>query len=318
VSETLTASMEERVSGPPAHAETPATAAGLDYKSLTAARLAEMVREQGIDLATTHFYQCICRTEPHRSFLRQLDALENNSWGAGPHKYKILVAPAAFYKEHPKFGGDGRIIHEVARECGISSSTIPVPSTGSVSRNAKMIARQLAGEAEGSIILASLSKGGADVRIALEQQPEIASKVRVWLNICGLVRGTSISDSLLGTRWWQRGLLRGYLAYTRADVDFVSELSGSPGSLLGGAPRIPPIPVINVVAFPLREHLSKNSAIRHARMASLGPNDGSTLLRDAIIEPGTICPVWGADHFLRGPEVPALLKRLLLYAEECL
>ena len=45
---------------------------------------------------------------------------------------------------------------------------------------------------------------------------EIARKIRCWINIGGLLRGTPISDSLLGTRWWQRGVLSGYLAWTRA------------------------------------------------------------------------------------------------------
>jgi hypothetical protein len=46
-------------------------------------------------------------------------------------------------------------------------------------------------------------------------------------------------------------------------------------------------------------------------MSRLGPNDGLTLLRDAILEPGTIYPVWGADHYFRLPAIATLLRRLV-------
>jgi hypothetical protein len=165
----------------------------------------------------------------------------------------------------------------------------------------------------------TLSKGGSDTRIALERHPRLSQKLRAWINVCGLIRGTPISDSLLGTRWYHRGLLKGYLAYTRAHPDFVKELSSEPGALLGCPLNLPPgLRVINVIGLPLNEHLAPNARLRHARMAHLGPNDGSTLLHHAIIPGGEVYPVWGADHFMRTPEVPAILQRLLLYVERTL
>jgi hypothetical protein len=52
---------------------------------------------------------------------------------------------------------------------------------------------------------------------------------------------------------------------------------------------------------------------RHQKLAYLGPNDGSTLLRDAIVETGLIYPVWGADHYFQIPEASQILYRLFLY-----
>ena len=50
----------------------------------------------------------------------------------------------------------------------------------------------------------------------------------------------------------------------------------------------------------------------HARLESFGPNDGSILLADAPKWPGHLCPVWGADHYLRPREdVRTLLAALL-------
>ena len=82
--------------------------------------------------------------------------------------------------------------------------------------------------------------------------------------------------------------------------------AGSPPR--GGAPE--GLLVVSVVGTPLVSHLSGTTAARHARLAPEGPNDGSTLLRDAVVEPGLVYPVWGADHYLRVPGSAALLYRL--------
>jgi hypothetical protein len=283
----------------------------LDYASLTSAKLRDITLERGVDFATVLLYDRIRRSGVHAEFIEKVEAFE-----PGPTLPRIggkmLVAPAAFYREHPRFGGDGRMVRAAAEEFGLAAGLLGTQSTGSVTRNAGIISRELEAEADGSVVLVSLSKGGADVRVALEQSPQAARKVAVWLNICGLVRGTPISQALLGTRWWQRGLLRGYLAYTRADVGLIGELSNAPQSLLGRATRLPAgLKVIHVVAFPLACHLSGNSKARHARMAHLGPNDGSMLLRESILEPGLVYPVWGADHFMRSAGVQTVLRGVL-------
>jgi len=288
----------------------------VDFDALNNQTLLEITQQNGVDFATTLLFNRLQNSSKQGDFIRSIDAIDPSH--QAPHlPGKLLIAPAAFYRKHPKFGGDGTLIRQIATQFKLPTGLLPVSSTGSVSKNATTIAEALELELDNSITLASLSKGGADVRIALERWPHLAKKIRVWLNICGLVRGTPISNSLLGTRWWQRGLLKGYLAYTRAHQDFVSELASTPNSLLGGSVNLPTnLRIINVVAFPLRQHLAGHSRTRHNRLAKFGPNDGSTLLRDSIIEPGDIYPVWAADHFMRTKEVPSLLHRLLAYTEK--
>jgi hypothetical protein len=292
-----------------------AAAPGVEYRDLTRDRLAEITTEKGIDWATALLHDRIRRAPWNRDFIERIEA-DTDDFVSDPHP-DVLIAPGALYREQPRFGSDGRAVRAAAAELALQCRVIEVPSMGSVTGNAAMIAQSLNREPR-PVIVASLSKGGSDMRIALERHPEIRGKVACWLNICGLIRGTPISDSLLGTRWWQRGLLRGYLACTRAHADFVRELAATPGSLLE-TPMNPDtfrgIRVISVVGFPLATHLVRNSKTRHARMARLGPNDGTSLLRDAIVEPGFVYPVWGADHFMRTPDVPRLMRRLLQAAE---
>jgi hypothetical protein len=287
---------------------------GLDYADLTSEALARIVRERGIDFATALLYDRIRRSSEHGPFIREMESLEPDLAALPRLSGKVLVAPAAFYREYPEFAGDGLLVREIAAEFGLEAEVLPVRSTGSVRENAAIIRETLFAERCGSVVLVSLSKGAADARLALEGAGPAVRKVRVWLQIGGMPRGSPMADSLLGRRGWGKGLLHAYLAATGVRMDTLRELSHGPGSLLSAPVAVPrSVPVINVIGFPLASHLGVGARVRHARLAPLGPNDGTTLLRDAILEPGRVYPVWGADHYFRAPEVSRLLYRLFLY-----
>lgn len=281
-----------------------------DYAALTPAVL---TREHGVDFATALWYDHIRREEPHRAFIEGVEAGDADAV-LPPTNVRLLVAPAAFWREYPQFGADGAAVIAAARGLGMDAGLIPTRSTGSVSENAGMIREALAKEEDGSVILASLSKGGADVRVALEQGGEVTRKVRAWINVCGLVHGTPLVDEVLDGPWWRRLAIRAFLARWRADFELIRELRHGPGSPLAArATALEGVYVVNVVACPLSKHVTGSIARRHRQLARLGPNDGSTLLTDAIVDGGVVYPVWGADHYFRTPHAPVLIRRILLH-----
>jgi hypothetical protein len=277
--------------------------------------LADLSKQHGVDVATTVFYEQIRRSPEHGPFIREVESIETDPRAPLPRiPGKLLVAPAAFWKEYPEFGGDGRLVRRVAEQFGLESRLAPVPSTASVTRAAEVLVEELQRYGDGEVVLASLSKGGADVRVAMQRWPGIARKVRIWLQVGGLLHGSPVVNGLLTSSWWRRGLVRGYLAYTRADPQFMRELAWGGATLLSQRTSAPPgVEVISIVGFPLACHLRGAVARRHQRTADLGPNDGSTLLRDAIVDGGLVYPVWGADHYMHVPEIEHLLHRVFVY-----
>jgi hypothetical protein len=280
-----------------------------DFAALTPAVFAALTREHGVDFATALWYDRVRRAEPHRAFIKAVEALDADA-ALPPTSARLLVAPAAFWREYPQFGADGAAVLAAARALGMNAEMIRTPSTGSVSENARVIRQALAKEADGSVVLASLSKGGADVRMALEQDPALARKVRAWINVCGIIHGSPLVDGMLDGAWWRRLALRAFLARWRADFGLLRELRHAP-SPRAMAPA--GVFVVNVVACPLSIHTAGAITKRHRQLARLGPNDGSTLLADAIVDGGVVYPVWGADHYFRTPDAPALIRRILLH-----
>lgn len=283
---------------------------------LTRDRLAEVSRRDGCDAATELLYAAVLDDPMHGAFVRRIDALARARTARRRLSGRVLVAPAALYRELPRFGGDGRVVTEAARRFGLETALLPVESSGSVRENAARIARALEAESDGPLVLVSLSKGAADVRLAFERLGGAPPNLRAWVQICGLVRGSPIVDAILDNPI-RRALLRAYLACLRVDLSVCSELRWGAGSILAGDVTAPEhVEVINVVGFPLAEHLRGNTRRRHRQLRALGPNDGSTLLVDAVVAPGTIYPLWGADHYFRVPKAPALVDALFRHLAE--
>ena len=293
----------------------------LDLAALDAPTLSALTRVHGVDVTTALLFDRVRRDPANAGFLRALESVSALASAREVHPtlspgLVVRIVPAAFYREYPVYGGDGRVVRRAARSLGLESELWPLPSTGSVRGNAAQLGRFLEREADASVILVSLSKGGADVRIAFEGNPELARKCRAWVNVGGLIRGTAIVNDLHRGAWWKRGLLRGYLALTAADPQLIEELRHGNETLLAPKPRLPrDLRVINLVGFPQRSELRGRLRERHARLGDAGPiagpNDGMTLIRDAMVEPGWTLPIWGADHYMRAPGCARAIRGVL-------
>jgi len=254
-----------------------------------------------IDAATAALYQQIRKSPHHRPFIEQVEAGAARRLDGEPPR--IVVMPGAFHREHPHTGADGRRIFELAAKLSWPAELAPVPSLAPMAENAKALVHFLSRRPGRPTILVSLSKGGADVRAAMERPDagEALRDVRAWVNLSGMVTGTPLVAWLrdrplrcLGVR-----LLLRLRQQRFADVE---ELHCGEGSALARPFTVPThVRAIHVVAFPRVRHLSNDWARRgHARLAPLGPNDGGgILLNDVLGWPGHVYPVWGADHYLR-------------------
>lgn len=271
---------------------------------------------EGTDAATARLYDAVREAAPHRAFIEALEAQGGEAAPAPPPRdVRLAIVPGAFYREHARSGADGRLVRAEADKLGWPVDLIPVASTGSVLENARTIRGWLDGRRNERVVLVSLSKGGSDVKLSLQQPGASAAfgNVAAWINLCGIVAGTPMADWML-SRHPGAVLNRLYYRVLGISLQFLGDLRRGPGRLLAASLEIPAhMQMISIVGFPQRRHLTSAMARRcHARLAVHGPNDGVIVLSDACALPGVIYPVWGADHYLRsGADMPKLLRAIL-------
>ena len=290
------------------------------FDKLTPEFLREVTLREGCDFATALLHRSIVESDCHGVFLREAfwtAANRKNDGGVrtATGDTTIAIVPGAFHRENPRTGADGRVVREVASILGLRVGVAPISSTGSLLENSRLLANWLSTLSDGALILVSVSKGGSDVKAALARSDadRVFSRVAGWVNLCGILDGTPMADWLLSAGWLSRANRFFYRIRGRS-LDFLADLQRYPGCPLDFPLKLPPhLRVVHVLGFPLRQHLYNGLARRcHARLEGFGPNDGSILLSDAATWPGQLCPVWGADHYLRPREdVRPLLAALL-------
>src|SRR5882757_4389972 len=135
---------------------------------LTAEKLHELTAREGVDFATALLYDRVIRSPKHSPFITRIDQWQSNSIKIrATGDVIVAIVPAAFYKENPDSGADGRLIYEEAIRLGLRCELIPLSSTGTLTDNSKTILDWLVKHRGEKVILISLCKGGADVKFTL-------------------------------------------------------------------------------------------------------------------------------------------------------
>jgi len=229
--------------------------------------------------------------------------------------YLFLFVPGWDYEASGHFtGADFARPRARLEASGLATRLIEIPSTGSVEQSAAAIAaslRRLPASAP-RIILVSASSGGPAAALALGRILTSAETCRVhaWVNIGGLLRGTYIFDPYRSgpRRWWGRfyAWLQGW------EWDALESLGRERSGARSAELRLPGhLRVLNYIGIPLSGNVSELAHERYLSLRKYGPNDGLTLIADALVPGQPTIPVLGLDHFLaQDPELD--LKTLAL------
>jgi hypothetical protein len=289
------------------------------WNELSQPRLADIASREGIDFATALLY-CALRLSPiHGPAIAALDGVTRDDSDAASFAWRPFVAivPGGCHEESPDSRAALELVHaEVSRQ-GLPAEIVPVRSFGRLREQASIIAAWLETQQRSEVVVVSLSKGSAEVKLALQHHRQAFQRVSAWVNISGLLYGSEWVRWLLD-RGISRWSARVWCWYWRYRFAVLEELRRGPDSLLDFDVSVPPhMQTIHVIGLPLTNRLSHPYTRRSFfRLTPLGPNDGMGIMAgDVGRYAGVIYPVWNADHFLRtrGLNVQTFVRRILRY-----
>lgn len=267
--------------------------------------------------------------EPMRTFYREemqrLTVDPNSEPIDVPANYKdivLVVVPGALWQTKPELNGSFQIQRAYLSQFGWQSCVIPTEDVGVVEHNACIVANAIRGfRAQGKeIMLFSASRGGAEVYHALGNylRPEETTHIRGWINVVGTPRGTPLADEFSDPpmRCITRSLLWIKHIGTIEAVD--SMRADVRRAAFARTPPLPPhIAILNYVAVPLSGHILEDNESGYKRLRKYGPNDGVTLVIDAILDGHPTLGAMGYDHHLKEPnqreKALAVLRAMFRY-----
>jgi len=221
-------------------------------------------------------------------------------------EYLVLIVPGWGYQTNAdETGSDLAAPRAIITSLGFENHLVPIENTSSVEGGASILVATVSKHLQSGkkIILVSASSGGPIVALALGD-PAIANHPRLtgWLNICGVLRGTPVIDTFLP---WPKSLLLRTVAWYEgwhyADVLSLSRLHSKPRYEHFTPPA--QLTIVNYIGIPFSGQVSELGSDLYAMLKAQGPNDGLTLIPDALAPGYTIIAV-GMDHFVNNdPEI---------------
>ena len=280
--------------------------------------LGRLARRYSTDLATLYFVARLYEQPDNRRaqdlFRASVDRLfRGERPGPADRDYLVAFVPGYAYRRDPTTGADFARQRVVLEAAGFRTLLIETEELASVEHNAGLVATRLSmlAEREARIIVVSASKGGPETALALGEGlgPEAAGRVKAWVSVGGLLRGSPYADRYLD--WPRRWLAALALAWEGLPRSLVRDMSTVERAPALARLRLPAhLVTLQYVGAPLSGQVPPWSRGRYCVLSAHGPNDGLTLLADELLPGGLVVTDLGLDHYYQDSAID--LKTLAL------
>jgi hypothetical protein len=289
--------------------------------------LASISREFSVDFASLFFASRLlsdgCNKEINQSFAQYLD--NQKAFDVDTSAYLVLFVPGWDYAETGHVtGADFAKPRKLLTAFGIESYLVKLPPTGSVERNAEVLAADIARRAPSGkrIVIAGASSAGPAIHLALGDlvgKNELSS-IKGWFNLGGLLQGSPLIDYVESApQRWLFNLIAWFKGWSRESILSMGTIPSR--SRFHRLQIDADIFVVNYLGIPLSGQISRHSEDKYPLLKAHGPNDGLTLLTDAIAPNSLTIVALGSDHFFaEDPRIDektiALMRVMLSYLEK--
>ena len=109
----------------------------------------------------------------------------------------MVFVPGYLYKRHRMTGADLAAPRAALKRIGLTHHFVETVEDGAIEVNAEIVAAAIQQQARAGrrLILASVSKSGAEVALALSRLgPTETDHVVAWVNIAGTLQGSPLAD----------------------------------------------------------------------------------------------------------------------------
>jgi hypothetical protein len=288
--------------------------------------LKKVVQEtHDVDDAAALFYQRVISEPENKLFLDYISNKEKEIKKSYPNfaskKILFLMIPGMFYQDNPHIESSGETLRKLARKLGLKDDIVKIKQTGTVDENGQMICDYLKNNNNSeikSIILASASKGGGDIKraIGICGNEEYFKKIRGWFNIGGITKGSLLVNGILNN-FRNRMEARIYFLFKGYNWNGLLSIRQGKDTPLDEPFVIPSgMQVVSIVGVPFFRHVTPRARPYYNFLIQFGPSDGIVMLADSYIPGGRIYPSMRNDHYFQFAFTEERMAAILSYIVE--
>lgn len=274
-------------------------------QKLTAKDIYDIQRAQGYDVAAWVLYKAL-RDNP--TFQNFSSFVEERKDRYAPRNKDITVVilthnPWVSEKENQDYQWR---LKNIAADGGFDYAVPEIPYRRSLFANAYRYQEYLKRFEGRKVIFLTHSLAGLELRWLLEKSQKLNIDLVGWLNLSGLIYGTSLPPS--SNDWFfsaQRYLYNSH--------PVLPEVSRSNSYCYKDLNIPKDLPLVSVVGFSPSKHFNLAEARRNREMKFWGPHDGFVTLADYLNAPGVVWPIWHEGHYIQVEGYKSRLQAALHY-----
>lgn len=251
----------------------------------------------------------------NRRYLQHLESVRSGNARFAKQEILIMLVPGYDYAENGHVtGADFKKPRALLEQAGYEVLFVDIDPIGSVEENAAYLSGKIAEHRQRQIVIAGASSAGPAIHLALGHTAKRSDRanVKAWLNLGGILQGVPLLDQFSsGPKGWLFSAIIWFKGWKKHSFESMrAEISRQRFAALQ-VPRH--IQVYNYLGLSLSGDISKFARDKYEMMRDEGPNDGLTLLPDAIAPNSFSILSPNTDHFFaQDPEIDKKTLALLL------
>lgn len=250
-----------------------------------------------------------------RRFQQHLENIRRQKTFFPKRNILIMLVPGYDYAENGHVtGADFKKPRALLEQAGYEVLFVDIDPIGSVEENAAYLTAKIAEHRRREIVVAGASSAGPAIHLALGQMARRSdlANVKAWLNLGGILQGVPVLDQFSsGPKGWLLSTIIWFKGWKKYSFESMRTAVSRQRFAALAVPRH--IQIYNYLGLSLSGDISKFASDKYAMMQGDGPNDGLTLLTDAIAPNSYTILSPKTDHFFaQDPEIDKKTLALLL------
>lgn len=142
-----------------------------------------------------------------------------------------------------------------------------------------------------NVIFITHGLASLELRLVLEKSVQLNLNVMGWLNVSGMMYGTSLPPT-------NKDVFYNLKNYFNNDYPVLPEVARSNGFCYAPLKIGTEIPLVNLVAVRPQRYYYFFEKVRDQQLNYWGPHDGYVTIADYLQKPGVTWPLWGQNHYI--------------------
>lgn len=261
----------------------------LENKNLTADEMSRIQQIYGYDVASWILFKFFKEKENYSQFMSYVDGQRGTIYSKDNSEYVVFVMTHNPWVPRQANEDYQWELKNLATDAGFECSFPEIPYRRSIFPNAYYYQDVLKRFSGRKVIFLTHSLASLEVRWLLERSQQLNIRVAGWLNLSGLIYGTSLPPS-------SEDLFYSIKRIFNEDHPVLPEVARSNSYCYGDFKFEKNFPMVSLLGFKPSKYFSLSEIFRDKELKFWGPHDGFVSHVDYLKNPGIVWPILGQGH----------------------